>query len=851
MKRKGMALLTATFMLMSLVAPVSAENIILDDGSSQQIADAINIFPEEELLLEDGIEDSEPDIPEAEEEILEEIPAEETVLEEIPETGEVLSGEMTEGVKEEALSSGAEEENVWQATVQKENNIELYAMNSSFAEKLKIPSSLKQNYQINILGGKSVTYRVVKGKSVKVSNKGFVKPATTKYLTGSGQYIEEYNFGTSVVEAVSDGKTYTYTFTVKDYANTYTDGIINEYISKNITGSMSNMEKLKKIAYFPCQYDYSPKHSSAAGMIVFGGGDCWASTDAILILCEKVGFTGRIREAANDPGAGSGHINALVQVDGKNYVVDAGFNQKAPRSYYIEEQKKEYSYTVNCDGKTITLKQYYGLDEKVVIPETIGGYKVTAIGDGCFSGREEMKQVVIPSSVKKIGQYAFYFTGMQTIKIPDGITEIGQNAFGYIIDYNGVNGSYGLVNNVEVIEIPSSVKKIGLNLSESVVLYHGTQQQWNAITHMEGYGAPDGKSLFCSNNGLAVSGTEVSLKAGETKTLKIYSAEGNITLTAGNKGIIETSTENEIMKDYFYRDGKRTPAKYAVKTLKIKGAGSGSTVLTVGNGRASRQIKVIVQGNISKCSVTLSQEKYSYNGAERKPSVTVTEQGRTLVNGKDYTVSYENNKYPGTGKAVIKGIGAYTGTTVKDFTIVKANQKIALSDITKRIDSKTYTLKAKITQGNKTGKFGYKSDNPSVATVTSWGRVTFTGVGTAKITATTRGSANYNSASKTITLTVLPAPTAITKLQNNGIGWLNIQWRANRNADGYQIQYGTSPDWKGAKTASIKDSGIRSYTRKDVFKGNTYYVRVRTYKMKDGVKYYSNWSGTKNVNINK
>lgn len=59
------------------------------------------------------------------------------------------------------------------------------------------------------------------------------------------------------------------------------------------------------------------------------------------------------------------------------------------------------------------------------------------------------------------------------------------------------------------------------------------------------------------------------------------------------------------------------------------------------------------------------------------------------------------------------------------------------------------------------------------------------------------------------------------------------------------------PGLKGAKTASIKDSGIRSYTRKDVFKGNTYYVRVRTYKMKDGVKYYSNWSGTKNVNINK
>ena len=151
MKRKGMAFLTAAFMLMSSVAPVSAENIILDDGSSQQIEDAINTFPEEELLLEDGIEDSEPDIPEAEEEILEEIPEEETVLEEVPETGEVLSGEMIGGIQEEALSSGAEEREVYQAAVQKGNNIELYAINSSFAKKLKIPSSLLQYKLVNIL----------------------------------------------------------------------------------------------------------------------------------------------------------------------------------------------------------------------------------------------------------------------------------------------------------------------------------------------------------------------------------------------------------------------------------------------------------------------------------------------------------------------------------------------------------------------------------------------------------------------------------------------------------------------------------------------------------------------------
>ena len=108
-----------------------------------------------------------------------------------------------------------------------------------------------------------------------------------------------------------------------------------------------------------------------------------------------------------------------------------------------------------------------------------------------------------------------------------------------------------------------------------------------------------------------------------------------------------------------------------------------------------------------------------------------------------------------------------------------------------------------------------------------------------------KGNGNYNSASHTVTLTVIPNPTAITKLQSQKPNWLNIQYRANRKADGYQIQYGTSPDMKGAKYAAVKNSAIRSYTRKDVKSGVTYYVRVRTFKVVNGTRYYSNWSGIK------
>lgn len=283
--------------------------------------------------------------------------------------------------------------------------------------------------------------------------------------------------------------------------------------------------------------------------------------------------------------------------------------------------------------------------------------------------------------------------------------------------------------------------------------------------------------------------------------------------------------------------------------------------------RAKRNPKVQCEytvgvNDLGRFEASLSNSVYSYNGGERKPGVVLKDPYHpelTLKKDTDYTVTYKNNIKVGTAQVIITGKGNYTGTLIENFTIQRANQKVAVYDrlvpgkymtsASKRLDSKTLTLKGTVLQGNKTGKFSFRSDNPSVATVTSWGRITFTGVGTARITATTKGSGNYNPASVTFTLTVLPSPTAITKLQSQKPNWLNIQYRANRKADGYQIQYGTSPDMKGAKYAAVNNSAIRSYTRKDVTGGATYYVRVRTFNVVDGKRYYSNWSGIKNMKV--
>ncbi len=66
---------------------------------------------------------------------------------------------------------------------------------------------------------------------------------------------------------------------------------------------------------------------------------------------------------------------------------------------------------------------------------------------------------------------------------------------------------------------------------------------------------------------------------------------------------------------------------------------------------------------------------------------------------------------------------------------------------------------------------------------------------------------------------------------------------------GYEIQYSTSSSFKKAKTAVVKKSGTISKKIKKLKSKKKYYVRVRTYRVAGGVKYYSDWSKKKKVKV--
>ena len=68
-------------------------------------------------------------------------------------------------------------------------------------------------------------------------------------------------------------------------------------------------------------------------------------------------------------------------------------------------------------------------------------------------------------------------------------------------------------------------------------------------------------------------------------------------------------------------------------------------------------------------SIALSSSAYTYNAGARTPAITIRHGAKTLKKNVDYKVSYRNNVNAGEAEAAITGMGYYSGTVRKPFTI--------------------------------------------------------------------------------------------------------------------------------------------------------------------------------------
>lgn len=83
------------------------------------------------------------------------------------------------------------------------------------------------------------------------------------------------------------------------------------------------------------------------------------------------------------------------------------------------------------------------------------------------------------------------------------------------------------------------------------------------------------------------------------------------------------------------------------------------------------QCGTVSQQNIiySPKTVSLSSESYTYNGKENRPAVTVKDSSGKMIDGKCYTVSYQNNKNSGIASVVLTFKDCYSGVLTETFTI--------------------------------------------------------------------------------------------------------------------------------------------------------------------------------------
>lgn len=95
----------------------------------------------------------------------------------------------------------------------------------------------------------------------------------------------------------------------------------------------------------------------------------------------------------------------------------------------------------------------------------------------------------------------------------------------------------------------------------------------------------------------------------------------------------------------------------------------------------------------------------------------------------------------------------------------------------------------------------------------------------------------------------LTAP-ALSKPVSKAAAKMLVKWKQNKKADGYQVQYARSADFKKQKgSKTVKPVTKTSQTVNKLKRGKTYYVRVRCYKKVGAATYYSAWSAAKKVKI--
>lgn len=385
-----------------------------------------------------------------------------------------------------------------------------------------------------------------------------------------------------------------------------------------------------------------------------------------------------------------------------------------------------------------------------------------------------------------------------------------------------------------------------VTLSETVYTYNAKARK-PAVT-VEGLNAED-YTVSYSNNVNA--GTAVVTVTGQgsytgtiEKTFEIQQADVSrktMTLSAdtfvytGSQCIPAVTVDGLMESDY------------TVDYQNNVNAGTASVIVT-GSGKNCQgtltQPFTIKPALLDEEAVTLSQDTFTYTGEECRPEVEFG------VEVTDYSTAYsEDIVNAGEASVFVTGLGNYTGTVEKTFTIQPAQPTITASS--KKVTTSSEKQKVKLgAVSSHDLKLKYKSSDSTVK-VSSSGSVTIPAdyVGKVTITISSSETENFLAAKKKVSVTVNPKKPTISSVESSAKKTLTVKWKKKSSVTGYQLQYSYKSDFSKATTVKISKNSTVSKKITKLTSGKKCYVRMRTYQTVSDTKYYSSWTSAKSVKI--
>ena len=554
------------------------------------------------------------------------------------------------------------------------------------------------------------------------------------------------------------------------------------------------------------------------------------------------------------------------------------------------------SVTIPGTVTSIGSKAFYNCSrlKNIKIPNT-----VNSIGGYAFSGCKSLTRIDIPRSVNSIGESAFSGSGLESIHFADLETllktnrnadcgpldfYIGDELFTDLAIPDGVmgvvvknckslkrvtapykvNGSYWIrfdgCCDLESVTIPDGVKSINENA------FSGCKSLTNvvipdSVIDIQSRAFANCKSL--TDIELPDSVVDIGEHAFTGSGLTRLSLPKNITFICnyaldGCDSLKEVSIPGKVTNieqyafghesDYYRETGETYIFPKDIECLILYHGTKAQWEAAVGT-MVSHYKSVIFDPSEVDVQFQLEKDVYNCSSKPIEPQVKVVYNGRQLVRGTDYDLTYDRNSYIGTATVMVNLTGKYSGTVTLHFKIRLGNtSKVTCTNVASgmkvswvkvsgatrydvyRGDKKLFTTSA-LAVTDKQVK--YSSGKKYTYKVIAYAR-----------------SCGYSDSFKTGTYYRL-MPVGIKSLTNPSAGKMTVTYDKSSGSSGYVVRYGLKSDMSDAKVITVQGQNTLSRTFGGMKKGKTYYVQVRTYKLDNGVRYYSGYCTTKKITIKK